>query len=86
MKRFLRALLLLSFMISGALENDVSAGLVELSGTFSYSQSNYGNSNYTWSRRWGTSFGYYFLELSELEISFTDILFRSKFGATEDTT
>lgn len=62
------------------------AGVVELSGTFSYSHSDYGNSNYAWSRRWGFSFGYYFLSLSELEFSVQDILYRTNISDVQDTT
>jgi hypothetical protein len=62
------------------------AGLMEVSGTFSYSQSRLGSSNYSWTRRWGVSVGYYFLALTEIEFSVQDILYRTKVSDTEDTT
>lgn len=81
MKIWIIALAILSFFYQEA-----RAGVFELSGSFSYSQSNYGSSNSTWTRRWGLSFGYYFLAQSEIEFSIQDILYRTRLGNLEDTT
>lgn len=64
----------------------VQAGQMELSGTFSFSGSQFGNANYQWTRRWGASIGYYFFALSELEFAVQDVLYRTKIGSIEDTT
>jgi hypothetical protein len=74
------------FILSTFFSQVSQAGVFELSGSFSYSQSNYGSSNFAWTRRWGVSFGYYFLSLSEIEFSVQDILYRTKMGNLEDTT
>jgi hypothetical protein len=63
-----------------------SAGTIELSGSFSFNQSNYGPSNYEWTRSWSGSIGYYFFILSEIEISFEDVLNRSNLALSGDTT
>lgn len=63
-----------------------SAGALELSAGGSYSKSNYGNGNFTWSRRWGTSMGYYLTERTQIEIGFQDILDRTQIIGYEDTT
>jgi hypothetical protein len=75
----------LGLLLLSVLEMPAWSGMMELSGTFSFSQSNYGNNNYAWSRRWGASLGYYFFALSEIEFSVQDILYRTRIG-TEDTT
>jgi hypothetical protein len=63
-----------------------SAGVFELSGTFSFNDNNYGGGNYEWTRRWSGSFGYHLSELSEIELSFQDVLDRTMIGGFEDTT
>jgi hypothetical protein len=62
------------------------AGLMELSGSFSFSQSTYGSGNFQWTRRWGASLGYYFFSVSELEFAVQDVLYRTKIDGVEDTT
>jgi hypothetical protein len=63
-----------------------AAGLWELSAGFSYSQSNYGGSDFEWNRRWGFSVGYHFTELSSIEFSFQDVTDRTMLTGFEDTT
>ena len=62
------------------------AGVFEVSFGFSFSQSNYSDSNYNWNRKWGASVGYHLSELSEIEFSFEDITDRTKIATFEDTT
>lgn len=57
----------------------------ELSGTFSYSQSNFGGTNFEWTRRYMVSFGYYFLAMSEIEFSVQDNFDRTKIDGVADT-
>ncbi len=62
------------------------AGTFELSLGGSFSQSNYGGGNYSWERRWGGSVGYYFLALSQVELSFQDVTDRTNLSGYQDTT
>jgi hypothetical protein len=62
------------------------AGVFELSGTFSFNDDDYGDGNYEWTRRWAASFGYHLTELSEIELSFQDVLDRTMIAGFEDTT
>lgn len=62
------------------------AGTFEVSLGFSFNQSNYSGSNYSWTRRWSASVGYYFTERSGIEISFQDVVDRTKIDGYGDTT
>lgn len=62
------------------------AGVIELSGMFSFNNSNLGLSGYQWSRRWELGVGYYLFELSELEFSVQDVLNRTFISGLQDTT
>ena len=62
------------------------AGYFEVSAGFSFNESNYGDSNYSWTRRWGTSVGYHFTPITEIEASFQDVLDRNHIVNYEDTT
>ena len=62
------------------------AGRFEVSSGFSYSRTDYGNSNYSWTRRWAGSFGYHFSELSEIEVSMQDVVDRTLLRGYQDTT
>ncbi len=62
------------------------AGTFEFSLGGSFNQSNYGGGNYSWDRRWGGSIGYYFLALSQVELSFQDVTDRTNISGYEDTT
>lgn len=62
------------------------AGMFEVTGMFSFSKSDYGDGNQEWTRRWTGSLGYHFTELSELEVSFQDVLARTIISGFEDTT
>lgn len=88
-KGFVLSLISLIFWFSWAVLLDCSpaqASYFELGGSFSFSQTSYGSSGYSWSRRWGVSLGYYFFGLSEVEFSFQDVLYRNLFGYSEDST
>jgi hypothetical protein len=61
-------------------------GAFEISFGFNFSRSNYTDNNFTWSRRWGTSFGYHFNDRSEVEFSFQDNTDRNHIVGYEDTT
>ena len=63
-----------------------AAGAFELSLGFSFNRSNYTGSNYSWSRHWGATAGYYFTEHSEIEFSVQDIVDRTSIMGYEDTT
>lgn len=62
----------------------------EFSLGFSFSRQNYssvaGGDNYTSNRRWGTSIGYYFTELTEIEFGYQEVTDRTKITGYEDTT
>lgn len=63
-----------------------SAGPLELSASFAFNGSNYGNNNYEWTRRYEFSVGYTFWGVSELEVSVQDITTRTKIDSVADTT
>lgn len=65
---------------------DAMAGRFEVSSGFSYSRTDYGNSNYSWTRRWAGSFGYHFSERSEIEVSIQDVVDRTLIHGYQDTT
>jgi hypothetical protein len=52
----------------------VQGGVIELSGSFSYSASTFGTSSLETRRSWEASLGYYFYDLTEVEVSAEDIL------------
>lgn len=62
----------------------------EFSLGFSFSRQNYssasGGDNYTSNRRWGTSIGYYFSELTEVEFGYQEVTDRTRIVGFEDTT
>ncbi len=62
------------------------AGVIELSGSFAFSNTNLGDSNYEWSRHWTASVGYYFWGLSEIQYSVEDVVNRTSISGVEDTT
>ena len=65
---------------------EAHAGMFELSGSFSYSESKFGATSSQSTRRWGASIGYYFLALSEIELAIQDVMYRTRVSTTEDTT
>lgn len=69
-----------------ALPSLTQAGVFELSAGFNYTASNYGDSNYSWTRRWGSSVGYHFSELSEIEFAYQDVVERVRITGYQDTT
>lgn len=65
---------------------DVVAGAFEFSLGANYTKSNYSANNFSWTRRWGASFGYHFTDRSSIEVSFQDVLDRTLIAGFEDTT
>lgn len=63
-----------------------SAGYFELSAGFSFSKSNYGGNDFGWTRRWNSSFGYHFSDISEIELGFQDSVTRTSISGYQDTT
>lgn len=74
--------LILALIPSSAL----GAGGFEISTGFSFSRSQYNNQDFSWNRRWGASLGYNLTETSEIEISFQDVVDRTRIVNYEDTT
>jgi hypothetical protein len=70
----------------GGFFNEAQAGLLEVSGGYSYSQGIYQGFGSTWSRRYSLSVGYFFLEGSEIEFSLQDVLNRTEILNIEDAT
>jgi hypothetical protein len=63
-----------------------AAGVIEASSGFSYNKTTYGDSSYTWTRRWSASLAYYFTEISSIELAYQDAYSRNKILGIEDTT
>ena len=53
---------------------------------FNFNQTTYAPGSFSWTRRWGASIGYEFLDKSELELAFQDVMDRTKIEGYEDTT
>jgi hypothetical protein len=62
------------------------AGLFEWSLGLNYGRTEYAGGSYTTQKRYGTSVGYNFSELSQIEFSFQEVLDRQKFVNFEDST
>lgn len=62
------------------------AGLFEISLGFSFSNNNYTENSYSWTRRWVSSFGYYFSERTSLELGFSDVVNRTLLYGYQDIT
>ncbi len=62
------------------------AGVWEIAVTGGFNRSNYTKNNYSWTRRYGVSLGYYFTETSQIELAFQDVLTRTFIESYEDTT
>jgi hypothetical protein len=61
-------------------------GQMEISGSFSFNQNNYGPASSQWSRKWSASVGYSFWDgFEEVEFSITDAFFRAQIAGFEDT-
>ena len=83
-KKFLLATVMILFLT--IFPKTSRAGMFEVSLGGSFTNSDYGDGNYEWTRRWGASVGYYFTELTELEFAFQDVLDRTVIQGYEDTT
>jgi len=53
------------------------AGPIEVSLGGSYNQSNYSENSYAWQRKWGASIGYFFSEMTEIELGYQDVFDRT---------
>lgn len=62
------------------------AGAWEFSLGVSFNRTQYTDTNYASTRRWGTSVGYHFTDRSEVELSFTDSVDKTRIVGYEDTT
>jgi len=62
-----------------------AAGNFEISGGLAFNSTDYGNGDYSWSRRWGASVGFFFTDLTEVEYAFQDVTERTKLSGYEDT-
>ena len=84
-----RGLAITLLAAAGALfvnEEARAGSTLEISTGLSFYQSNYSADNYSWTRRWGASFGFHFTDLTEIEFSFQDITDRTVLSGYEDTT
>lgn len=68
------------------LSGQAHAGGFEISLGGSFSKSTYTAGNYAWTRRLGGSIGYEFMDRSEIEYAFQDIVSRTLIQDYEDTT
>ena len=74
------------FLVTLSLPRQAAAQF-ELSLGFNFHRTDYGQDiGYSWNRRWGTSFGYYFGDRSEVEFGYTEVVERTKIHGLEDTT
>jgi hypothetical protein len=62
-----------------------AADTIEVSAGFSFDKTTYSDENFSWTRRWGTSVGYYFNDKAELEFAFQDVVYRTHIVGFEDT-
>ncbi len=62
-----------------------AAGYFEYSIGFNFDRSEYGDGSFSWSRRWGTSLGYNFSDISQIEVSFQDVVNRNRYAGFEDS-
>ena len=62
-----------------------AAGMFEFSLGFSFYQSQYDDTSFSWTRRWGTSVAYHFTERSGIELAFQDIYERTFIADYQDT-
>lgn len=62
-----------------------AVGLWEMSLGFSYSRKNYSASDYNSTRRWGASIGYMFMNRSEIEFAYQNVVDRRFIKDYEDT-
>ena len=82
---FLRFSIVLGFFAMSIAPEKAAAKGLEVSFGFSFNRSNYSDTNFSWNRRWGASLGYELTELTELELSFQDVVDRTSFAGYEDT-
>jgi hypothetical protein len=76
----------LSFLFLIPCQAMADGGIFEISAGISYSRSNYANSNYSWNKRIGASFGYHLSQFSEIELAFQDVYSVTVISGFENTT
>jgi len=62
-----------------------SAGLWEYSLGFSFNRNRYGEGSFQWRRRWGTSLGFQFDNHSGIELSYQDVVVKTRIVGFQDT-
>lgn len=67
------------------LVQSASAGMIEISGSATYTRSTYGTDSYTWTRKWEASFGYFLTERSSIEFDYDDSYNVNNITGIEDT-
>lgn len=67
-------------------ECEARSSRLEISFGFSYNRTNYSETSFSWTRRWGASLGYHLTELTEIELGFQDVWDRNQIIGYEDTT
>jgi len=65
--------------------DDSIAGVIELGGGFSYSHTTYGDSSYSWTRRFSLRVGYHFWTESEIAFDVQDVFNRAQIADVQDT-
>ncbi|MCM2279506.1 MAG: hypothetical protein NDJ89_15630 [Oligoflexia bacterium] len=74
------------WMLQAVIPYRAAAESFEVSTGFSFNKSNYSDNNYSWTRRWGATFGFHFSERSGIEFSAQDVVDRTSISGYEDTT
>lgn len=74
------ALLMIEFLLPNQ-----GLAAVEISAGVSFNQSYFTDDSYTWTRRYGASFGVFLTELTEIEIGYQDVHERVNIANYEDT-
>jgi len=75
----------LALLIALGVPDSAHAGAFELGFGFFFTRNDYGDGNFSWDRRWGSSFGYHFNEHNEVELAFQDEYTRNLISGLEDT-
>lgn len=69
--------------VASAMTPAAQAGLFEFKFGYSYSRTNFSVSEYTWTRIWSLSLGYYITRISRIEISYANQYARSVFPTSQ---
>lgn len=77
---------LFTFLLLSQSTPTANAGYMELSVGFMFTKQGYNEQDYTWSRRYSASLGYYFTEISGLEFAYQNVVTRTFIEGFQDTT